>query len=592
VTNGGGAGVIAADAAARAGIALPALSPAAMSALCACLPPTWSHANPVDIIGDAPVQRYVDTLRALLADPSTGTLLFMHAPTAIVRSEDIAHACVPLLREARDRVLACWLGDAAVAEARRIFEDAGLACYATPEEAVRAFEMIATYGRNQALLLEAPAAGEAPAPDVAAARDIVASALAQGRELLDEVAAKALLAAYGIPVVATRRTRLAAGDAVAAADAIGYPVALKILSADLSHKSDVGGVELNLRDAAAVHDAALQMRARLEERCPQARLEGFSVQAMARRPQALELIVGASVDASFGPVLMFGEGGTAVEVLADRAVALPPLNRLLAQEMIARTRVSKRLAGYRDHPPARLDAVCDVLVALARMQVDLPELRELDINPLLADDQGVLALDARVRLAPAAGRATDRFAILPYPAELAQTIPWEGRPLLLRPVRPEDLALHDEFFDHVAPADLRMRFFSSRREVPRSELARLVQVDYAREMSFLALVRGADGRDELLGVVRAVCDPDNVDAEFGIIVRSDLKAHGLGTALMRRIVDHLRANGTQRLVGDVLQENAPMRALMADCGFAVVPAPYEPGVVRYALELQPAAPVR
>ena len=589
VTNGGGAGVIAADAAARAGIVLPELSPAALSALGAFLPPTWSHANPVDIVGDAPVQRYVDALRALLDDPATGTLLFMHAPTAIVRSEDIAHACVPVLREARDRVLTCWLGDASVAEARRVFEDAGLACYATPEEAVRAFEMIATFGRNQALLLEAPTASESPAPDVAAARDIVATALAQGRDLLDEVEGKALLATYGIPVVATRRTKLAAEAAVVAADAIGYPVALKILSPELSHKSDVGGVELNLRDAAAVHDAALQMQARIAERCPQARLDGFSVQAMARRPHAQELIVGASVDPSFGPVLMVGEGGTAVEVIADRAVALPPLNRVLAMEMIERTRVSRRLAGYRDHPPARLDAICDVLVAIARMQADLPELRELDINPLWADEQGVLALDARVTLAPACGRATDRFAILPYPASLAQSISWDGRPVVLRPVRPEDLALHDAFFDRVSPADLRMRFFSARRAVPRSELARLVQIDYAREMSFLAVGRDADGRDELLGIVRAVCDPDNADAEFGILVRSDLKAHGLGTVLMRKIVDTLRANGTRRLVGDVLQDNAPMRALMQDCGFEIVPAPHEPGVVRYALELQAAA---
>jgi acetyltransferase len=588
VTNGGGAGVIAADAAARAGIALPPLSAQATTALCACLPPNWSHANPVDIVGDAPVQRYVDALRALLDDPATGTILFMHAPTAIVRSEDIAHACVPLLREARDRVLACWLGDACVAEARRVFEDAGLACYATPEEAVRAFEMIATYGRNQALLLEAPTAGEAPAPDVAAARAIVAKALAQHRDRLDEVEAKALLAAYGVPVVATRRTRPDAEAALAAAAQIGYPVALKILSPDISHKSDVGGVELNLRDAAALRDAALQMKARIAERCPQARVEGFSIQAMARRPHAQELIVGAGVDATFGPVLMFGEGGTAVEVLADRAVALPPLNRVLALETIGRTRVARRLAGYRDHPPARLDAICDVLVAISQMQVDLPELRELDVNPLWADEDGVLALDARVTLAPVAGRATDRFAILPYPAALAQAITWDGRAVTLRPVRPEDLALHDAFFDRVSPADLRMRFFSARRDVPRSELARLVQVDYAREMCFLAVGRDAGGHDELLGSVRAVCDPDNVDAEFGILVRSDLKAHGLGTALMRKLVDYLHANGTKRLVGDVLQENAPMRALMQDCGFAIVPAPYEPGVVRYALELRPA----
>ena len=293
--------------------------------------------------------------------------------------------------------------------------------------------------------------------------------------------------------------------------------------------------------------------------------------------------------ATFGrnqALLMVGEGGTAVEVRADRAVALPPLNRVLALEMIERTRVSKRLAGYRDHPPARLDAICDVLIAVARMQVDLPELRELDINPLWADAQGVLALDARVKLAPASGRATDRFAILPYPEALAQTVTWEGRTILLRAVRPEDLELHDAFLDRVSPADLRMRFFSARRTVPRSELARLVQIDYAREMSFLAVGRDAGGKDELLGIVRAVCDPDDVEAEFGIIVRSDLKARGLGTVLMHKVADYLRAKGTRRLVGDVLQENAAMRALMHDCGFVAVPAPCQQGVVRCSLELQ------
>jgi acetyltransferase len=591
LTNAGGAGVIAADAAARVGLALPALPPATLSALGACLPPNWSHGNPVDIVGDAPVQRYVDAMRLLLDDPATGALLFMHAPTAAVRSEDIAHACVPTAREASDRMLTCWLGDASVAEARRIFEDAGLACYSTPEEAVRALEMIAIHRRNQALLQETPTASEAPAPDLDAARGIVARAIAQGRDVLDEVEAKALLAAYGIAVVATRLALPTAEAAVAAAREIGFPVALKIRRAEPGHRSDLGGVELNLRNASAVHDAALQMMAHFEEHCPQDRLEGFSVQAMVRRPHARALVVGASLDPAFGPVLLFGEGGAAVDVLADRAVALPPLNRVLAREMISRTRVARLLAGYGDRPPAKIDAVCDVLIAVAQMQADLPELHELDINPLWADEQGPIVLDARVRLLAASGRATDRFAILPYPAALVETTTWEGREIVLRPVRPEDLPLHDAFLAQVTREDLRMRFFGSRRELPRSELARMVQIDYAREMSFLAIGRTADGNEELLGLVRAVCDPDNVDAEFGILVRSDLKAHGLGTVLMRKVVDYLRSNATRRLVGDVLQDNAPMRALMDDCGFAIVPAPYETGVVRFVLELQGAAPV-
>ena len=583
VTNGGGAGVVAADAAGRAGIALPEPDAATMAALSACLPATWSHANPVDIIGDAPAQRYVDALGVLLEAPSTGTLLFMHAPTAIVDSRDIARACLPLMRAQRERVLACWLGAAAVADARRQFEDAGIACHDTPEEAVRAFQMLADFRRNQALLQEAPADCELPAPRLDEARAIVAEALAAGRTTLDEIDAKRLIEACGIPVVPTRRTAPTAEAAVAAARAIGFPVALKIVSPDLSHKSDAGGVALDIADEAALRGAADAMLAVVREHRPQARLEGFSVQRMARRPHAQELIVGASIDATFGPVLMVGQGGTAVEVLGDRAIALPPLNRVLAHEAISRTRVARLLAGWRDRPAARTDALADVLIALGRLQAEVPEVAELDVNPLWVDEDGVLALDARVRLQADRPAGVARFAILPYPEALATRVEWDGRELLLRPIRPEDEALHRAFLERCTPDDLRLRFFSARRSLPRSELARLVQIDYAREMAFVAV---ADG--EILGVVRAVCDPDDVEAEFAILVRSDLHQRGLGGLLMARIVDWLRARGTRRMVGDVLHDNEPMRALMADCGLAATRVD-DPGVVRFALDLQPAA---
>ncbi|HEY8974186.1 MAG TPA: bifunctional acetate--CoA ligase family protein/GNAT family N-acetyltransferase [Burkholderiaceae bacterium] len=583
-TNGGGAGVVAADAAARAGIALPEPDPATLAALSACLPPTWSHGNPVDIIGDAPAQRYVDALRVLLDAPSTGTLLFMHAPTAIVDSRDIARACLPLLQPRRERVLACWVGATAVADARRQFEEAGIACLDTPEEAVRAFEMLSDYRRNQALLLEAPSAADVRPPRVDEARAIVDAAIAGGRTSLDEVDAKRLLGAYGIPIVATRRTALSAEAAVDAARAIGWPVALKILSPDLSHKSEAGGVALDLVDETAVRQAADVMLATVRERRPQARLEGFSVQAMARRPHARELIVGASLDATFGPVLMVGQGGTAVEMLGDRAIALPPLNRVLARDAIGRTRVSRLLQGWRDHPAARLDAVADALIALARMQADLPELAELDINPLWADEDGVLALDARLRLQADRPAGVARFAILPYPAELASHVEWDGRDLVLRPIRPEDEPMHAAFLDRCSPDDLRLRFFSVRRSLPRSEIARLVQIDYAREMAFVAVAPGDDGQDEILGVSRAVSDPDGVEAEFAVLVRSDLHKRGLGHLLMARIVDWATKRGTQRLFGDVLHDNEAMRILMRECGFAATPSP-EHGATRFVLEL-------
>jgi acetyltransferase len=567
MTNGGGAGVMAADAAALIGVPLQPLAPELRAQLDAVLPPTWSHANPIDIIGDAPVQRYSDTLQAVLADRSAGAVLFMHAPTAIVRSEDIARACAPIVRQAPGRVMACWLGDAAVAGARRILTQAGAADYATPEEAVRAFALLGTYRRNQALLLEAPTASENGPPDLAAARAIVEQVQAEGRDMLDELEAKAVLHAYGIPVVPTQAVPPDADAVLAAAEGIGYPVVLKILSREISHKSDVGGVRLGLQNPAELRAAVDQMLERVRALRPDAHISGFALQTLVRRPMAQELIVGASIDPLFGPVILFGQGGTAVEVLADRAIGLPPLNRVLARDLVSRTRVAKLLAGYRDRPPADIDAIADVLIALSQLLADLPELAELDINPLWADHEGVLALDARLRVQRQPVAGAERFAIAPYPAELVSTLPWQGENLLLRPIRPEDEEQHRLFLEQIAPEDLRLRFFSSRRELPRSELARLTQIDYAREMAFIAVRESPGQPPETLGVARAVTDPDNIEAEFAVIVRSDLKGQGLGALLMARLIDYLKGRGTQRVVGHVLRENTLMNGLASELGF-------------------------
>ena len=571
MSNGGGAGVMAADAAALAGVTLAELSATTRARLDAALPPTWSRANPIDIIGDAPADRYVDTLQALLDDRESGAVLFMHAPTAIVRSDEIARACAPLVRRASGRVMACWLGDAAVAEARGVFAEAGIADYATPEEAVRAFAMLATYRRNQALLLEAPTASENGPPDLDAARAMIARALASGHDALDENEAKELLRAYGIATARTIAVAATAEAAVGAAGEIGYPVALKILSPEISHKSDVGGVALDLADERSLRAAVDAMLRRVAAMRPDAHVAGFTVQQMVRRPFGQELIVGASVDPLFGPVLLFGQGGTAVEVVADRAVALPPLNRVVAAELVSRTRVARLLAGYRDHPPARLEAIYDVLIGLSQMLADLPELVELDINPLLADHQGAIALDARVRLDRTKPAGAARFAIAPYPAELAEVFRWQDQEILVRPIRPEDEAQHRAFVERLDLADLRLRFFYSRRELPRSELARLTQIDYSREMAFIAVRPLPGGGEETLGVVRALTDPDNVDAEFAIVVRSDLKGHGLGHLLLAKMIDFLTAQGTRRMVGYVLRENQSMRELALHAGCVVDP---------------------
>ena len=587
MTNGGGAGVLAADAAALCGVTLQELGADLSARLDTALPAGWSHGNPIDIIGDAPAERYVQTLQALIDDRQSGALLFMHSPTAIVRSDEIARACAPLVRSAAGRVMACWLCDAAVADARRIFEDAGAADYATPEEAVRAFAMLQTYRRNQAALLETPAASGNGAPDVAAARALIDGALNAGRTMLDEFESKSLLMAYGIPTVPTRAVDRAPSSAVAAARELGYPVALKILSPDISHKSDAGGIALGLLDDGDVERAAVRMLARVGAAMPQALIAGFTVQSMASRPFAQELIVGTSVDPVFGPVLMFGQGGTAVEIVADRAIALPPLNRALARDLVSRTRVAKLLAGYRDHPPAKLDAVCDALIALSQMLADLPELAELDINPLWADQDGVVALDARVRLSRDRPAGAARFAITPYPAGLARELTWRGETIQVRPIRPEDEPQHRRFMEALRPEDMRLRFFNVRRDIPHSELARLTQIDYAREMAFIAIRTMPDGTAQTLGVARAVSDPDNVEAEFAVIVQSDEKGHGLGRLLLSALIDYLVSHGTQRLVALVLHENQPMRHFALASGFVLDEAHSDIDSLRYVLELQP-----
>ncbi|MET0962317.1 MAG: bifunctional acetate--CoA ligase family protein/GNAT family N-acetyltransferase [Noviherbaspirillum sp.] len=590
LTNGGGPGVMATDALIASGGKLAALSAATMGALDQVLPATWSHGNPVDVIGDAPAERYRQATETLLADPESDALLFIHAPTAIVPSVEIAQAVAPLLAQTRRSVLACWLGGDAVAAARQEFSAQGIPTYDTPEEAVRGFMQIVQYRRNQDLLMQVPPSlPEDFGPDRAAAQALVRAALADGRCMLSEPESHRLLAAYGIPVVATR-TAASPEEAAAAAAGIGFPVALKILSPQISHKSDVGGVVLDLEDAPAVLAAGAAMQKRLRGLLPDAVMAGFTVQAMARRPQAHELILGVATDPVFGPVLLFGQGGIAVEVTADHAMELPPLNMPLAHALVARTRVAKLLRGYRNQAPADVDAICSTLVKLSHLVTDIAEIAELDINPLLADAKGVIALDARVRLAPrTAGDVRSRLAIRPYPKELEETVPWQDESLLLRPIRPEDGAEHLRFFNALDPEDVRFRIFSRMRELQPSQLARLTQIDYDREMAFIATRNRPDGTPETLGVARAIADPDNIKAEFAIIVRSDMKGHGLGVMLMNKLIAYCRSRGTREIVGEALSNNRPLLEMVRRLGFEVHPEVGE-GISLLRLPLQESAP--
>jgi acetyltransferase len=551
------------------------------------LVPEWNGTGPLNLRGDAPPERYRAALDVLLQAPEADAILVIHAPNAVVDPSAVAHAIASLAKASSRNVLACWLGGQSVTAPRAITAQAQMPSYRTPEDAVAGFLQIAGFRRNQQLLMEVPASVGDGEPDRELARRLVREALARGRYLLSDPETKAILACYGIPTVATRAA--ATPDAaVRAAQDIGFPVAVKILSPDVGLKTDVGGVTLDLDTPEGVRAAAERMARRLADLRPDARLDGFIVQAMARNPQAHELIAGVATDPVFGPVILFGQGGLAVEVAADHAVGLPPLNTVLAHDLIRRTRVARALAGYRNHPPADLDAVAAVLVQVSRLVADIPEIVELDINPLLAAASGAVVLDARMRIAMAdrSGSTLDRLAIRPYPSELEETVDWQGGPLTLRPIRPEDGPAHIALFNALTPDDVRYRMFVRMRELQPAQLARFTQIDYDREMAFIATRPGPDGQPETLGVGRVVADPDNVSAEFAVTVRSDLKGKGLGIMLMHKLIAYCRARGTREIVGEALPQNAPVIGLVKKLGFIVGPVDEEEGVRTFRLPLR------
>ncbi len=577
LTNGGGPGVLAADALAALDGQLSSLAPQTMATLDAALPPTWSHGNPVDIIGDAPPERYERALSALLEDPGVDAVLVLNCPTALASARASARAVIDTYRRSPARNLfTAWLGERSAAPARRLFAAAGIATYDTPDSAVRGFMHRVRYRRNQELLLETPAAElEHFTADTGAARRAVERAIAAGRAWLDPSEGAQVLGAYGIPLPAMR---LAANpeEAAEAAEVIGGMVALKIRSPDLTHKSEAGGVVLELEGADKVRREALAMLERLNEARPEARIDGFLVQEMVTLPGAVELILGLVDDPVFGPVVLFGQGGIAVEVIGDTTLELPPLNEALARAAIARTRVSRLLRGYRGRPAAALDEIALTLVRIGQIAADLPEIRELDVNPLLAGAKAVVALDMRARVAPAAPGA-QRLAIHPYPKHLEMSAALEdGTRLRLRPIRPEDEPLLKDLAGHMSPEDLRMRFFTAMRGLSHELAARLSQIDYDREMALVALPAAAEAA---LGVARFAADPDNRRAEYAIGVRSDWQGRGLGYLLMTRLIEVARARGIGELFGTVLRENRAMLQMCRELGFRIESDPADPTLV-------------
>jgi len=596
LTNGGGAGVLAVDRLVDLGGTLADFSPTTLNALSQVLPATWSHGNPVDIIGDAGPERYGAALEVLLADPGTDAILVINCPTAVASSLQAAKTVIDTVQASarinrRKKPILCnWLGENSEREAHRLLAEASIANFPTPGAAVYGYMQLVAHARVKSQLMRVPPSQPAGlSPNRDAAHQVIHTALQAQRTMLSEAESKALLRAYRVPTVSTYIARDVEGVREIAQQLLAgsKAIVVKILSDDISHKSDVGGVALDIGTPEEAVQAAEVMVGRISRHQPGARIDGFTVQPMVVLKNAFELIIGMSEDATFGPLMMFGAGGTAVEVERDTAMALPPLDLNLSRDLIAQTRIAKRLAGYRDRPPAAVDLIAETLVKVSQLIADHPEIRELDINPLIADTDGVIALDARVRVADERTHPRQAMALRPYPVEWEKLI---GLPklgaVLLRPIRPEDEHLYKAFFEKVEPQDSRLRFFQPVHKLTHDFLARLTQVDYAREIAFVAL----SDVNELLGVARFAADPDYEKAEFGLLVRSDLKGHGLGSALMRHLIDYARAEKLKELIGIVLAGNTGMLTLADKLGFTSRWEDDDPGIRQVTLQLNPPQP--
>ncbi len=595
VTNGGGAGVLAVDRLADAGGELAVLGGATLERLGPGQPGRTGGHNPVDIGGDAPPERYVAAIDAMAADPGVDVILAMNCPTAL--ADPVAAARAVAARASRGMIgskplLSCWLGGAVAREARAILHEAGVASYDTPAEAAGAVGHLTAWGRAQAALLRIPDRGaDAAIGDVseggrATVAAILAAVAAEGRRLLTEPEAMKVVAAYGIPVpeIRTAATPAEAGRVAGAMLATHPRLVVKLLSREIPHKSDVGGVVLDVETAEEARNAAEGIAARVASLRPGARFDGFTLQPMVRRPGALELILGLSRDPAFGPVILFGAGGTAVEVLDDTAIGLPPLDAGLADDLVRATRVGRLLAGYRERVAADLGAIRAALVALSHLIEDFPCLRGLDVNPLLADADGVVALDAGVEIDPTDTRARPNpdLAIRPYPAAWRRELKLrDGKVYEIRPIQPADALLYEAFLAKTDPDDIRMRFLAPRRNFPVEMALRLTQLDYDREMAFVAIA--PDG--SLAGVSRLACDPDYLGAEYALIVRSDMQGLGLGSTLMGQIIAYAKASGLKELTGLVLAANPGMQSLVRRLGFVIEAVPDEPSVVMSRLTL-------
>ena len=575
ITNAGGPGVLAADRAADLGIELPAPAPETLRRLDAALPAGWSRANPFDILGDAPADRYRSALGVCLDVEGYDAVLAILTPQAMSDPDGAAETVVAARQQTPRPVLACWMGGQRVMAARRRFYDARVPHFPSPEAAVEAFSHLVERRRNRELLMQVaePRAyhGE---PDIEGARLIVENALAENRPVLSELESKAVLAAFGIPSITSVGVQ-SAGDALVHAESIGFPVAMKIDSPDITHKSDVGGVRLNIPNAQAVRRAYGELLEAVRAERPQARIRGVTLERMFTGPHARETMIGVARDEVFGPVISFGAGGTAVEILRDRSVALPPLNTFIARRMIDDTRVAPMLGDWRHMPAVDRDALEEALLRISDLVCELPHVLEVDVNPLMTSPAGIQVVDARIRVEvpEVTLQPYGHMAIHPFPAHIRERFQApDGSEILIRPIRPEDAEIEQAFVRGLSSASRYLRFMASLKELPREMLVRFTQIDYDREMALIAVTE-REGREVQLGVARYTVTPDGEGCEFAIVVGDEVRGTGLGTRLLRKLMETARDRGLHEMVGETLSTNDPMRSLAERMGFTVRTSP-------------------
>ena len=591
VTNGGGPGVLAADWVSEIGLELGRLSPESVSALRPQVPESASLSGLVDLTEPAGPEHFQAAVETAGKDTGVDGVLVIYSPKVNGAAESVAHALVETRRAMGKPLLTCMMGDASVGASRGILNAAEIPTFRTPEAAVGAFGNIASYYRNQQLLQQTPPPLSALAkPDIEAARLIIESVLAERRKTLTEMESKALLSAFNIPVTNTILARNA-NEAMMIATQLGFPVALKIDSPDISHKSDAQGVALNIINGTGVRDTYSDMVERVQRLHPEARINGVTVQKMAGARRGREIYIGLVTDDPFGPVIVFGAGGTMIELLNDRAMELPPLNQFLARRLIERSRVAETLGAWRGAAAVDMDALEQVLLRVSEMVCELPQLREMDINPIIVDEHGAVAVDARIVIDNApqgvSGRSNDyqHLAILPYPARHEQVWPLRGGgQYTVRPIHPNDARMLQDLVQHLSPESRYSRFVSSMRELPPTMLARFTLIDYDREMALVAVCKdrsaGADGEivesERIVGISQYVTNLDQSSCEFSLVVADDFSGKGLGSRLMESIMDVAREKGLVEIEGLVLAKNPGMLKLMKSLGYTIKPFGEDP----------------